>query len=297
MYLQALVNERSVTQAADRLGLTQPRMSAILGQLRRDFRDPLLIRTRGGMTPTAKARTLLVKAEKILAQTSRFFDALNDATPPRLLSGTVTLAASGSYQYLFVPSLVRAVQHSAPNVRLRVWNSHGSRVHEWLERGDVDLGIGPRRVSTARLRFRKLFSDEAVCVARPGHPIVKSPLTLAAYCAARHVKFAPSRTGFFDTAIDKILKKRRLGRTVVLTVQNSLVIPHVVAGTDLIATVPKRIALAMQRFAKVALVSLPALLPEVEVGIYWHERTHRDPLCMYIRDLVMSGVRDATSDD
>jgi DNA-binding transcriptional LysR family regulator len=297
VYLQALIHERSVTRAAERLGFTQPRMSAILGQLRRAFRDPLLIRTRGGMTPTAKARVLLVEAEEILARTSRLFDALNDATPPRLLSGTVTLAASGSYQYFFMPTLVAAVQREAPNVCLRAWNSYGSKVHEWLESGDVDIGIGPRRVSSGRLRFKLLFSDEGVCVVRSGHPILNAQLTPEAYCAAQHLKFAPSRVGFFDTAVDEILRKRRLERNVVLTVQNSLVIPHVVASTDLIAIVPRRIARVMLRLAPITLVRAPMALPKMEIGIFWHERVHRDPLCTYVRNVLISSGQDLLSGD
>src|SRR5580700_1098647 len=198
----ALHNERAVTRAAGRIGLSQPAMSHALSRLRGLFGDDLFVRTPGGMEPTARAREI---APLVSSAIERIEAALNLGAgfDPATSAATFT-AGMGEYaEVALVGRLAEAFSREAPNATLRLLSLHGADAAEQLERGAVDVFVAHLRAMPPTIETALLFRDPFVVVVRQGHPITQAPLTVEAYAAQNHVLVSPR--GDTSGALDLLL--------------------------------------------------------------------------------------------
>lgn len=285
---QALMEERSVTRAASRAGITQPAMSNTLAQLRALFEDPLFTRTAAGLVPTPRALALadpIGRGLKLLDSAlmeQRFDEARSD----RLF----TLAASDYVEFVLLPSLLARLAQIAPHVRLRIrpWGSHA--IPAELARGEADCMIGFYDDVPARHRHALLFSDEYVCVVRKGHPHVKKRLTLSRYLELSHVLVSTSHDA--PGSVDRALAARGLRRRVGLRVSHFLSVPMVVARTDYVAALDRRVAEAFADTLGLVVLEPPLELPTGRVGQVWHESVDADPGHRWLREIIASVSRE-----
>jgi DNA-binding transcriptional LysR family regulator len=276
----ALLAERHVTRAAARIGVTQGAMSNSLRQLRGLFDDPLFVRAPRGVTPTPRALALGPHVREGLA---RLQTALGEPTfEPSSAEQTFVLSASDFVELVLLPPLLKRLATEAPGVRIdvRPWGRH-----EVPDLREIDLALGYFDRIPPKHHVKKLFEEPYACIVRKRHPAVKQRLTAKIWASIPHVVVSESRDGG-PTAIDRALAERGLSRTVALRVSHFLLVPAIVASTDLAAAIDRRVALAFD--LPIAVFEPPVPLPIGKVAMVWHERTDRDPALRWFRALLES---------
>jgi DNA-binding transcriptional LysR family regulator len=282
--LDALLAERSVSRAAGRLHLSQPATSAVLARLRELFGDPLLLRTSGGMQPTPRAQELATPLRQVLSEINRLVQPLSAFDPARA-SLTFTLSASDYVEYALLPALVDHLERKAPGARLAVKPIDFLQMAKQLEAGDVDVCITALRNAPPSTHARTLYTEPLVCVVRKNHPDVGERLTLEQFCRLGHLATLPSGGGTFAGQTDEALAAVGRRRKVRLTVPHFLMVPEIVARTDMIAVLPERLARGYAK--KLSIFDAPLKLGGLTIAAIWHERTHHDPAQVWLRQALI----------
>jgi DNA-binding transcriptional LysR family regulator len=283
----ALFEELSVTRAARRAGVTQPAMSNTLSQLRTLFADALFLRHRTGLTPTARAQELAEPIRKglRLLQGALTGPSFEPATSERRF----VIATSDYVELVLLPALLRRISREAPQVRLalRPWGLHEAPPE--LARGEVDLMLGFYGQLPPHHHEQPLFDDEYVCVVRRRHPTVKSKLTLAQYLQLSHVLVSAKADGL--GSVDRALAARGLQRQIGARVSHFLTVPVLVAQTDFVAALDRRVAEVFAGPLGLKLFPPPLKLPKGTIGQVWHEQQHADPGQCWLRALIADVAR------
>ena len=277
--LEALLSERNVTRAAQRLGLSQPAMSAALARLRTLFNDPLLLRTSRGMLPTAKGVELAAPVKQVLDEIGRIVRQA-DAFDPARAEVTFTITASDYVEFTILPRLVDHFEARAPGCRLAVRPINFATLPEQLERGEVDLALVSTTNAPENARLRPLYPERFVCAVRRGHPRAAKQISLEEFCALEHVLISPSG-GAFVAQTDAALSALGRSRSVRLSVPHFLLIPEILGRSDMMAVLPERLARA--HADRLHIMEVPFELPPYTIAQVWHERTHRDPARAWLR--------------
>lgn len=282
--LDALLDERNVTRAAQRLSLTQPAVSAMLTRLRESFGDPLFVRSQRGIVPTERALQLAAPLKQVLGEIEQMLQPR--AFEPAEAQLTLTLASTDyALRAVVVPFLARLRQR-APGVRAVIVPVQHERLQAQLESGDVDMALITPETTPADLHARRLFDERYVCVMRADHPAATRRLTLERFCALDHalVSYAGgSLSGVTDEALARVGRARR----VTVSVNSFLVLPDILLTSDLIAVVPSRLVKDAKGGAQGLAVAEPPLdIPGFTKTLAWHERTHRSPGHQWVRALL-----------
>ena len=232
----ALMAERNVTRAARRVGLTQSAMSNSLAQLRRVFDDGLFLRHPGGVSPTERALALAGPIRLALSTLDAAFTAQGHFEPSTA-ERTFTLVGQRLRGMRILPPLLRLLEREAPKVHLAVrpWGLHD--VPPDLKEGTVDLMIGFYGALPPGHREQLLFDEEYLCIVRKKHPRVHTRLTLKQYVELSHVLVSqrPGSMGSVDRALAKLALSRRVGARV----SHFLMVPSLVAQTDMVAALSR----------------------------------------------------------
>ncbi len=281
--LDALLAERSVSRAAVRLHLSQPAASALLARLRELFGDPLLLRSARGMLPTPRALELLGPVKQVLDEIEAIVQPRAPFDPARA-SLTFTLSASDYVEYALLPKLVDYLEHKAPGVRLEVRSLDLQLVAMQMESREVDLCITGLQNAAPGLHLRPLYTERLVSVVRRDHPGVGQRLTLDKFCSLEHIQVSVRGSGF-STRIDAALAALGRKRRARLAVPHFLLVPEIVARSDMISALPERLA---RGYAKqLRILEPPVELQKFTVGERWHERNERDPAQQWLRDVLV----------
>ena len=282
----AVLRERGVTPAAARLGLTQPAVSNALARLRALFGDPLFVRTPAGMDPTPFARELGEPVRQALALLESAL-AHGPGFDPASSSRAFRFYMSDLGQIEFLPPLLERVQREAPGVRLEAVALDVEDIAETLAAGALDLAVGFLPGLGPPLRRRALFRDPYVCLMRADHPI--RSLTKKRFLAASHA-LVTYRGG--HRVIEEALERAGLSRRIALRVPHFTVVPMVLERSDLILTLPQRVAHVYERRGRFKSMPPPVPLPQAEVAVHWHERFEADPGNRWLRELLITLYAD-----
>ena len=281
--LDALLAERSVSRAAVRLHLSQPATSALLARLRELFGDPLLLRSARGMLPTPRALELLAPVKQVLDEIDAIVQP-RAAFDPASAVHTFTLSASDYVEYALLPMLVDFLERKAPGVRLAVRPLDLQTVAKQMESGEVDLCITGLQNAPAGLHQQPLYAERIVSVVRRRHPGVGARLTLETFCSLEHILVSVRGSGFsarIDDALAKLGRKRH-GR---LAVPHFLLVPEIVARSDMISALPERLARGYA--GRLRIFEPPVELEDFSVGQIWHERNQREPAQLWLRETLL----------
>jgi DNA-binding transcriptional LysR family regulator len=283
--LDALLAEESVTRAAKRCRVTQPAMSHSLAKLRTLLGDDLLVRTPSGMSPTARARALGQPLARALAEL-RSVVSSGSAFEPRSARRVFTVGVADYGSLVLMPGLMRRLGAEAPSVEIVV-RPVPVAFAEALEDERLDLAVSPFPEARATLAAQRLFDDGFVCVLRRDHPALGRTtrrLDLDTFTSLSHVQIAPrgARGGAVDDWLARIGKTRH----VALRIADFLVAPIVVAETDLVLTLPSRLADVFARSHGLRVVEPPAELPRVTVWQIWHQRRQQEPAHAWLRGVL-----------
>ncbi len=285
--LDALLEERSVTGAARRLGVTPSAVSHTLRRLRAELGDPLLVRTAGGMSPT-------VRAEELRGPIRRGLEMIGDAVrvggrfDPRTASRCFTFATSDLLGLVLLPVLWERLAKAAPRVDLRIGPIFRD-VERTLESGaaEIVLSGATAPIDTPGLFRQRLFEERLVCLARVDHPGVRDPLTLDEFCALTHALVAPrGGPGIVDQALERLGRSRRIA----VRLPHFLVAPFLIAKSDLVLTVGESVARAFAQSLPLRVVAPPIELPATTYWQIWHERSQRDAGHVWLRAQVAKAV-------
>ncbi len=278
---EALVDEGSVTRAAQRIRITQPAMSNALKRLRETIGDPLFIRDGRSLVTTARARELA----PIVRRTLNLLDgALFNPEPfdPGKAEGIVRLGLSDYWHFALLPSLLALLEQRAPGVSLEVTDTGLEVLREDLRSGNVDAAIYLAPISLPELRSRVLVDDGYACVVQKRHPTIKKRITLAEFAASRQVMVAPR--GPWAERMSNALAGAGLHSEYILTTTHLQVALEIVARTDYLTVIPKRIATRARRAWPIRVLPMPIDAGRFSLALYWHERTDADPLQAWVRD-------------
>lgn len=280
--LEALLVERNVTRAAARLHMSQPALSAQLNRLRDLFNDPLLVPAHRGMVATAKALELIGPLRASLDQLRGTLQG-HESFSPATAELTISIACTDYVEAVVVAPLIVTLREKSPKVRLAVHRLAPASAARQLADGDVDLVIATPDAAQAPLRTRHLFEESYILIGRPGHSCIAEGVTPSGFAGLEHVVVSPSGGGF-STAADVTLEALGHSRAVVASAASFLVVPSLVASSELVALVPRR--LMRDRLADVAWIDVPWLLERFQLELIWHERTHTHQGHQWIRERI-----------
>jgi len=279
----ALMEERSVTRAAERLGMTQAALSNALARLRTVLQDPLFVRERHGMRPTPKAELMAPALMSALAAMDTVVLGQQQFDPARA-EQVVTIAPNSYVEFVLVPALVARLSEVAPGIRLRTLPFGADLAETGVTSGDTAMVLG--RISDApdNLVVQHVADDGLACVVRADHPKVGARLSKAQYERLKHVNVLPPgrlRAGLFQA-----LERQGVRRDVTVSVTHFASIPEIVAATDLCATLPRQICRRLAADARLKVLPTPVDLGTFPMHMAWHVRHRQDPAHAWLRQLV-----------
>lgn len=273
---EALMEERNVTRAGQRIGLAQPSMSSALTRLRALFGDELFIRTAAGMQPTTRALALSLPIGEALGRI-RTTLAPDTAFDPATARRRLTIAVTDYGDLVVVPALVALLRQEAPGIDLVVRPiADPASSLAALERGDLDALIGGHLPGSARIMRQRLFDEDFVCI-RDKARAAGEPLTAGEFLALPHALFSSAGGDGSPGVIDAILAMEGRKRRIAVTLAHVVAVPFAVAGTDLVATMARRVARRFAEIAGVALITLPYEAPPFAIDLLHSRRATADP--------------------
>jgi DNA-binding transcriptional LysR family regulator len=283
--LNMLLEERNVTRAADRLGLTQSAASRMLGRLRASFDDPLFVRTSRGLTPTKRAldiagplRDYLFGLEKLLAE--------REAFDPKSARRRFRIAAIDYVQATLLAPLTARLQTEAPLIDFEIRQPSADSERD-LDAGALDFLLTPQQPSAPGVVWTPLYRDGYTCVVWSRNPSQR--LTLSAFAKMEHVLVAPrERAGGI---VDSVLEKNGLSRRVAVQAATFLIVPYLLIGTTRIATVPRRMAGELARMHPLKILKPPVDIPGFTMCQGWHEIHRNDPGHRWLRDQLIGASK------
>lgn len=284
-----LLIERRVSKAAETLGVSQPAVSNSLAKLRKLLGDELFLRTPKGMEPTPFADQL---AESVSYALAMIHSGLNQRTAfePSTATQSFTLGMTDIGEIFFLPALVERLGREAPGVTVSTVRNTTVNLRDELESGKVDLAIGLLPQLKAGFFQRRLFAQGYVCLIRQGHKLDKKRMSLTEFSAADHLLVVSAGTG--HGKVDELLQRSGITRRVRLTVPHYVSVGHILQHSDLIATVPRRLADRLVEPFGLSQVPHPAKLPDVAINVFWHAKYHRAPANRWLRGVVFDLFAD-----
>ncbi len=281
----AMLEERSVTRAAVRLGITQPAASNALTRLRQMFGDPLFIRERYGMRPT---ETALALAEPIAEALARLDAVVRDQQrfDPATAERHITLAANSYVEFVLLPDLVADLRQAAPGLTLRIIPYGSDLAETGVVSGDTAMTLGRITDPPETLVVQQIMEDGLSCVLRADHPQVGDHLSREQFEALRHVNMLPP--GRLKAGLFQALERTGLRRDVAVSVTHFLSIPELIAATDYCTTLPNLICARLARDKRLKILPPPADLGRFPVQMAWHIRYRQDPAHRWLRGRVLA---------
>ncbi|MBW4645689.1 MAG: LysR family transcriptional regulator [Goleter apudmare HA4340-LM2] len=283
---EALFEERSVTAAAQRLYLGQPAMSAALGRLRTLFQDELFIRMGREMQPTAKALSIAPSISAALQQIRQTLESSQNFDPATS-KHTFTIGSSDYTSYVVMPKLVEVCRQIAPGIDFRLIGFDKSCVGELLEQREIDFALGLFQDQPRQTMQMPLFAEHFVGVCRRGHPIVtQETMTPETFANIPQALFTLRRDDVGE--IDKVLAQYNLQRRVVLTTPHLLVLPAMIALSDLVTAMPSRLVQQFVCQDTLEIFELPIQTQPWMISMLWSKLTDQDQPSVWLREMVKS---------
>ncbi len=279
--LKALLDEKHVSRAAEKAGLSQPAMSRALGRLRILFKDPLLVRGAGGMSLTARATDLQQPLQQILNEIGHIIS--TPTIEPAEMKGELVIATRDFEMASVLPDAIRRITKEAPGLTLRIVPLVGDDLSP-LEQHQVDFVIAGTDSSSASLSRKVLFKDNFVCLVSADNPVVKQKFTLEKFLQSKHCLI--TITDFRPGMVDRYLHQQGKKREATVRVPHFLAASYLVENSDFIVTVPRRLGVMLAQQKKLAMLDLPFQVPSFQVYLYWHNRNQNNPMHKWLRKMI-----------
>lgn len=278
----AIYETGSVSAAAKRLNITQPSVSYSLSRLRDLLHDPLFTRTREGMIPTFNATQLFQAFKHALDGIETAISATRNFDPAQS-TRCFRLAMSDLGELYFLPFLVKELQTIAPSVTLEIVQLDSERITEWLTTGGVDAAVGNLQLTGGQARKRTMFTETYSCLLSAAHPAIGETLNLEEYVSANHAVVAPFSGHHL---VEDVMTEMGLSRRIALRVPHFTNVVAVIESTDLILTLPTRVARAFASDGRMRALPLPFPISSFDVNLYWQPHTEDSAAQQWFCDTV-----------
>lgn len=286
----ALMRERSVTRAGERIGLSQPAVSAALNRLRVLLEDQLFVRRGNEMVPTPRADDAFAPVHDALRSleaalgSPRGFD-------PATARRTFTLLGADFFSVLLMPRLFARWSDSAPGLTWRFLDSARGDVTRLLQDDVIDVALERPLETSDPIENALLLSSPFAVIARRGHPALDgvdpgTPVPLAIYLSLPHA--IRSVDGSLSGMVDEALAKAGMERTVRIALPHFQSVVETIAATSALAAVPRQFADAVAERLDLAVYAMPVEVPAPDVRLYWHARRNDDPAHRWLREAISS---------
>ena len=280
----ALLRERSVTRAAEEVGLSQGAMSHALNRLRTFFEDPLFIKTSSGMQPTEKGLLLGTTITEVMTAlrqrvvSQAHFD-------PATARRTFVISMTDMGELVFLPPLIRRLRKVAPTCTVRSVQVPLEQIEATLAAGEADLALGSVHAAPDGLFQQQLFLHTFVTMVSVHNKAVGRKISRVQFESMPQI--VVSLTGRASAAYDSAFDEYGIKRNIYLTTPHFLVVPHLIdAQPDLIATVPLELGNVFARLGTIRIMPPPVPLPPFALRQHWHPRFHDDPANIWLRHLI-----------
>lgn len=284
--LEALLEERSVTRAAGRLGMSQPAVSRALARLRKLFGDGLMVEGPGGYLPTARAEEIRPRLRRTLSEVGEMLEP--HPFDPAAATGTLRLLMLDLETAALVPPLLARLAVEAPGLDLDIV-APGPRVVEALEKDAVEAVVGVIDEAPAGIRRRGLYDDGFVTLLRAGHPAAGRELTLERFSELGHIVVSVTGEGVapVDAALARIGRRRRVR----VRVPSFLAAVEIAARSDLVVTLPSSLARTAGGMGRFVALPPPLDLGRFTMSLLWHARRQDEPRHVWLRRGIVAAAR------
>jgi len=285
----ALIKHQNVSKAANTLGLSQPTVSLALKKLREVFKDPLLVRSNGRMTPTSRALALELEIQEILHKV----DALNKSESsfdPKTSEAKFSIMCPEFVEYFLAPRIAARLELDAPNIQVQFKTSNPSEAFDMLDKGILDFRLGWWPKPNLMLRTKILFRDELVCLSKKNTHLAPK-LSLSEFLNTRHVRLEAPRNGVSTMVIDQAVFKIGEKINIALEVQTVFNLAKTVSETGFLACTGRKIAQEIKNKFPIEIRPIPLNIPEVRIALYWHERTHRQTSHIWLKNIIEAEMK------
>ena len=285
--LRLVHSHGSFSRTAEVMGLAQSTVSYTISRLREVFNDPLFVRQGQGIVPTPRCSEIVAQASNLLDR----FEAL--AAPrefdPQVASLDVGISCNYYERVTIIPEVARVLRRQAPGIRLKIITST-VRGKRQLTQSESDILIGPIQIEDAGYFKRSLFTEEYVCIMDADNPLARAPLSVDAYVQAPQV--IVNYGGNFRSRFLTVMDRQGKRPNTVMEVPSPANLDSILLQTDMIATVPRRIASSYGA----AVATVPCPIPaEIPIDMFWTARTHASAPHLWLRSIIAaaSGATDA----
>jgi LysR family nod box-dependent transcriptional activator len=287
--LDALLAQKNVTRAAERLHLSQSATSGVLARLRDFFNDELLVQVGHEMILTPLADGLVDPVRNILLQVESLM-ATNPAFSPEKTTRSFRLMMSDYVATVLMPEVLRRAQLVAPALTVEIL-SNAERSIEALDRGEIDLLIAPKQYISSIHPSVELFRDQYVCMISSENQPVNGRISLERYLESGHVAVRLGEQSI--VAIDELfLERAGYKRRVEVGAMAFNLLPQLVIGTTRIATVPAALARIYVKSLPLRIFQPPIEMPQLVECMQWHKYRDLDPGGMWLRQILRDVARD-----
>ncbi|MFZ6801651.1 LysR family transcriptional regulator [Undibacterium sp. Di24W] len=286
---QEVFQERQISSVARKLNLSQPAVSNALARLRKTFNDELFVRTSQGMQPTPFAQQL---ADPVAAALANITKALNQQDVFNLSNSQrhFTIAMTDVGEMHFMPILIKQCRIHAPQIQISTIRANSVDLMAEMETGRIDLAIGAFEAMSGALYHRRLFQQDYVCLYRQRHPILKEDISAKEFLSAEHLIVSTKESPY--DKINQSLEKVGISASANFTVPHFASVPYIVSTTDLVATVPQKLAASAAAAFDLAYTKPPIKLPRLQTNIFWHRRFAQDDGNLWLRKLLVELFSD-----
>jgi DNA-binding transcriptional LysR family regulator len=281
----AVMQERSVTRAGDRLGLSQPAISHALMRLRHMLKDELFIRGPKGMIPTLRARQLASPVRQALDGLQNSLE--QTEFDPSKATSSFRIAVDNHSARVLVGPIAMRLRKIAPGVtsEFRPTGMLSFNILDPLENGEIDLAIGPFAEQGARFSRQSLLKDDMVAVLRKNHPATRGELSIETFATLPHLEMSSVRLS--SDFVDQALARRKLARRITLRAPFISAV-DILVHSDMVAILPRRVAEELARYYPLAIRVLPHASPTIETAMIWLRRLDDQAAHRWLRETVVN---------
>lgn len=288
--LKALLDEKHVTRAAQRIGLSQPAMSRALFRLRTLFKDALLVKTIHGLCLTPRANELYQPLNNILDHIHQLVS--NQTFKPAEIEREIIIATRDYETTVIMPSIIKIVNQEAPGITFRIISLMGDDLRP-LERQEVDFVIAGSESKASTLCRYILYKENFSCLLSKENAITQDDFTLNRYLALKHCSININNVG--HGIVDTTLKKKNLKRQIAVRIPHFVAAAFVVGKSDLVITLPSRLANLLYQQKNHVLLNPPLKLPSFPIYLYWHLCHQQSPIHVWLRKIFKETCESLTS--